>query len=74
MIAFQGGGTYNLIPDGDKTHVISSNVYEYVRKYAEYKMVKHCEKCLQVHVHNHPSILPKPHNLCTHVLLSVSSK
>ena len=52
MIAFQGGGTYNLIPDGDKTHVISSNVYEYVRKYAEYKMVKHCEKCLQVHVHN----------------------
>ena len=37
-----------MIADGSNTQVSCNNVHEYVRKYAEYQMVKHCDKCLQV--------------------------
>lgn len=39
-----------LISGGRTVEVTTSNVYDYVRKYAEYRMVKSQEKALQVNI------------------------
>lgn len=44
----EGGGTVELMPGGKDIEVTSSNVYDYVRKYAKYRMVKAQEKAVQV--------------------------
>ena len=36
-----------LIPGGADTEVNSSNVYDYIRKYAQYRMVKVADKALE---------------------------
>ena len=41
------GGNHELIEDGSKIKVDYSNVYEFVKRYAEFRMVKHAESCLQ---------------------------
>ncbi|XP_022696858.1 E3 ubiquitin-protein ligase UBR5-like isoform X3 [Varroa jacobsoni] len=43
----EGGDTVELIPDGRNTHVTVHNVYDYVRRYAEYRMVKSQERALE---------------------------
>ena len=51
----------DLVPNGSEIDVDSSSVYDYVRRYAEYRMIKHSEKCLQVSVN--PS---HPHDVLVH--------
>ncbi|OQR77876.1 E3 ubiquitin-protein ligase UBR5-like [Tropilaelaps mercedesae] len=43
----EGGDTVELIPDGRIVHVTAHNVYDYVRRYAEYRMVKSQERALE---------------------------
>ncbi|XP_077989768.1 E3 ubiquitin-protein ligase UBR5-like [Glandiceps talaboti] len=43
----EGGGTMDLIPGGAYVQVNASNVFDYVRKYAEYRMLKVAEKPIQ---------------------------
>lgn len=43
----EGGGSVELIPHGRDVEVTASNVYDYVRKYAEYRMVKSQEKAIE---------------------------
>ncbi|XP_011879183.1 PREDICTED: E3 ubiquitin-protein ligase UBR5 isoform X1 [Vollenhovia emeryi] len=42
----EGGGSIELIPSGRDVEVTASNVYDYVRKYAEVRMIKVQEKAL----------------------------
>jgi E3 ubiquitin-protein ligase EDD1 len=44
----EGGGTVELMPGGKDIEVTSSNVYDYVRKYAKYRMIKGQEKAIDV--------------------------
>ena len=44
----EGGGTVELMPGGKDIEVTSSNVYDYVRKYAKYRMIKVQEKAIDV--------------------------
>lgn len=46
--AEEGGGTMELMPGGKDIEVTSSNVYDYVRKYAKYRMIKVQEKSIEV--------------------------
>ena len=46
LFDLQGGGQVDLLPNSSEIDVDSSSVYDYVRRYAEYRMVKHSEKCL----------------------------
>lgn len=48
LCAEEGGGTLELMPGGKEIEVTSSNVYDYVRKYAKYRMVKAQEKAMEV--------------------------
>lgn len=43
----EGGSNHDLIENGSKILVDCLNMYEFVRKYAEFRMVKHVEQCLQ---------------------------
>lgn len=43
----EGSGTVELVPGGRDIPVNESNVYDYVRKYAEYRMIKTQEKALE---------------------------
>ena len=45
---FKGGDQVDLVPGGASIEVTSSNVHDYVRKYAEYRMCKAPEKALEV--------------------------
>lgn len=47
VISEEGGTNVELISGGRNIEVTTSNVYDYVRKYAEYRMVKSQEKALQ---------------------------
>lgn len=47
VIPEEGGTNVELISGGRNVEVTTSNVYDYVRKYAEYRMVKSQEKALQ---------------------------
>lgn len=44
----EGGGTVELMPGGKDIEVTSVNVYDYVRKYAKYRMLKVQEKAIDV--------------------------
>lgn len=44
----EGGGTVEIMPGGKDVEVTSSNVYDYVRKYAKYRMIKVQEKAIEV--------------------------
>lgn len=44
----EGGGTIDLFPNGRDVEVTITNVYDYVRKYAEYRMYKAQRKALEV--------------------------
>lgn len=44
----EGGGSLELTPGGRDIEVTASNVYDYVRKYAEYRMYKAQQKSLEV--------------------------
>lgn len=44
----EGGQTVDLIPGGSRVSVSQDNIFEYVRNYAEYKMVTVAHKCLTV--------------------------
>lgn len=48
LCAEEGGGTLELMPGGKDIEVTSSNVYDYVRKYAKYRMVKAQAKAMEV--------------------------
>ena len=48
LVYYQGGEQVELIPGGADMEVNSSNVYDYIRKYAQYRMVKASEKALEV--------------------------
>ncbi|XP_037923284.1 E3 ubiquitin-protein ligase hyd isoform X6 [Hermetia illucens] len=43
----EGGGTVELVPGGRDIQVNENNIYDYVRKYAEYRMIKTQEKALE---------------------------
>ena len=44
----EGGGAMELTSGGRDMEVTAQNVYDYVRKYAEYRMIKAQEKALEV--------------------------
>lgn len=44
----EGGGSIELVPNGREIEVNATNVYDYVRKYAEVRMIKVQEKALEV--------------------------
>jgi len=41
----EGGTNNDLIEDGSKVEVNCGNMYEFVRRYAEFRMVRHVESC-----------------------------
>jgi len=43
----EGGTNNDLIEDGSKVEVNCGNMYEFVRRYAEFRMVRHVESALQ---------------------------
>lgn len=49
----EGGGSFELVPGGRDVEVTASNVYDYVRKYAEYRMFKAQQKSLEVNITNY---------------------
>lgn len=46
----EGGCSVELIPNGRDVDVTATNVYDYVRKYAEYRMFKAQKKALEVSI------------------------
>jgi len=44
----EGCGNRELIPGGRDVAVTSSNIFEYVRRYTEYRLIKSQEKALEV--------------------------
>ena len=44
----QGGEQVELIPGGGDMEVTAQNIHDYVRRYADYRMVKVAEKALKV--------------------------
>lgn len=44
----EGGGSVDLMSNGREIEVNATNVYDYVRKYAKYKMIKTQEKAIEV--------------------------
>ncbi|KAK9872968.1 hypothetical protein WA026_020316 [Henosepilachna vigintioctopunctata] len=43
----EGGGTIELTPGGKDLEVTNSNIYDYVRKYSKYRMIKVQEKAIE---------------------------
>jgi len=44
----EGGGNVELVPGGREIDVTPQNVYDYIRRYAEYRMIRSQEKALEV--------------------------
>ena len=44
----QGSDQVDLVPHGTDIEVNASNVHDYVRKYAEHRMLHACQKSLEV--------------------------
>ena len=44
----QGADQVDLVPHGADIEVNASNVHDYVRKYAEHRMLHACQKSLEV--------------------------
>lgn len=51
MCEEEGGGCVELVPGGREMEVTALNVYEYVRKYAQHRMLLSQEKALEVIFH-----------------------
>lgn len=47
MCIEEGGGNVELTPGGRDLEVTATNVYDYVRKYAEYRMIRSQEKAIE---------------------------
>ncbi|ESN90470.1 hypothetical protein HELRODRAFT_71154 [Helobdella robusta] len=45
--ADDGGDSYNLVPNGNDIEVNASNIHDYVRKYAHFRMVKMVSRALE---------------------------
>ena len=43
----EDGGNFDLLQNGANVEVNKTNMYEFVKRYAEYRMVKHVEKCCE---------------------------
>lgn len=43
----EDGGNYDLIKNGARIQVNCGNMYEFVKRYAEFRMVKHVQQCLE---------------------------
>jgi len=43
----EGGETYDLIPDGSSKDVTYSNLYEFIKRYSEFRMIHLVEQSLQ---------------------------
>ena len=41
------GATYDLVPGGSKLAVDCTNMYEFVKRYARFRLVKHVRQCLE---------------------------
>lgn len=50
MCEEEGGGCVELVPGGRDIEVTALNVYDYVRKYAQHRMLLSQEKALEVRV------------------------
>lgn len=48
MCEEEGGGCVELIPGGRELEVTAHNVYDYVRKYSQHRMLISQEKALEV--------------------------
>ena len=48
LLFYQGGEQVELLPGGTDIEVTAQNVHDYVRRYAEYRMIKVAEKALKV--------------------------
>lgn len=48
----EGGGSIELITNGRNIQVNEVNVYDYVRLYANYRLIKTHEKSLEVKTHS----------------------
>jgi E3 ubiquitin-protein ligase EDD1 len=48
LCAEEGGGHVDLITNGRNVEVNAQNIYDYVRRYAQYRMIKSQERALQV--------------------------
>lgn len=44
----EGCGNRELIPGGRDVPVTSNNIFEYIRRYTEYRLIKSQEKALEV--------------------------
>lgn len=44
----EGGGSVELIPGGREIQVTCQNLFEYLRRYTEYRLIKSQEKALEV--------------------------
>jgi E3 ubiquitin-protein ligase EDD1 len=44
----KGGETYDLVPDGSIKDVTFTNLYEFIKRYAEFRMIHLVEQSLQV--------------------------
>ncbi|XP_055716882.1 E3 ubiquitin-protein ligase hyd isoform X7 [Phlebotomus papatasi] len=55
----EGGGSVELVPGGRDLQVNETNVYDYVRKYAEFRMIKAQEKALEALRHGVYDVLPE---------------
>ncbi|XP_055677423.1 E3 ubiquitin-protein ligase hyd isoform X6 [Lutzomyia longipalpis] len=55
----EGGGSVELVPGGRDLQVNETNVYDYVRKYAEFRMLKAQEKALDAMRHGVYDVLPE---------------
>lgn len=44
----EGGGSVELLPGGREIQVTSSNLFEYLKRYTEYRLIKAQEKALEV--------------------------
>ena len=49
----EGGGHVELIQNGRNVEVTAQNIYDYVRRYAQYRIIKSQERALQVESHWH---------------------
>lgn len=44
----EGGGSIELIPGGREVQVTTCNIFEYIRRYTEYRLIKSQDKALEV--------------------------
>lgn len=44
----EGGGSIELIPGGREVQVTSQNLFDYIKRYTEYRLLKTQEKALEV--------------------------